>query len=105
MREFAKATVKQVEEKFGLTRDKWPVQDPGITDTTIVRFFLEETEGMATFMYHAMCEVHNQLTEPVLFGDPAEIPREWLDEEKIQFYFHVSADEFSQPDFLKKHFA
>ena len=96
MRAFAKSTVAEVEQAFGVNRESWGRAEA--IDTDEVEIFLDEESNPP--IYHAFIDVSEP---PVFFGDPSEIPAKWLDEASIRFYFGVSASEFAEPDFLERY--
>lgn len=99
MKKFAQALVIRVESEFKILRSQW---DGGhaLGDDNVVEFFLEDPATSGTLLYHAMID----RGEPLFYGDPEEIPVEWLDEESIQFYFQCSVEEFTHPGYLKAKF-
>lgn len=101
MREFARATVTEVEAAFGLRRDEWEGSPERLADDAVVRFFLEGPETAGSLLYHAMIDLGGGATsEPVFFGELAEVPNAWLHAPSIRLYFAASLEEFLAEGYL-----
>src|SRR5688572_26404002 len=107
MREFAKATILEIEKQFGVSRADWDKDSAQQPNDAIVRFFLESPDSTGgAFIYHAMVDFGVEGTsDPVRYGSPEEIPIAWLDADVIKFYFEATPEEFASPGFLSRYFA
>ena len=89
MERFAKPTVAAAETQYKLARALWDESGEELDDDDEVVFYLTEQSDTGAWLY--LADSHGQMC---FHGTPDDVPREWLEEDQIRFYFKMTIEEF-----------